>query len=165
MKEGYGIYYFYKGGKYEGEFHHNLLEGYGVIFNDNNKIIFEGEVKKNEENGYGIYYYLNGDRYEGEFKNDEIYGYGSIYLSNGDKYEGVFKNGKNYGYGIFHSFLGFKFKKYFKNDKFEKCLYFIYAIILYFHKLYSTFIKGKISALFVIILIIGFIIQKILYKK
>ena len=113
----------------------------------------------------------NGDMVIGEYKNNKINGYGIFYFKNGDKYEGEFKNGRNYGYGTFYSFLGFKYENYFTNGNIDKFLGLIYKIILCFHFLYSSFTKRKmivISA--IIILIIGFVIQKtiieyLFYKK
>ena len=77
----------------------------------------------------------NGNILECEFRNDKPNGYGIFYFNNGDKYEGKFKDGTNYGYGIFYSSLGFKYENYFKNGIYEKFLFNIYKIILFFHKI------------------------------
>ena len=123
---------------------------------------YEGEFKDDNFNGYGIKYKNNGDIFKSEFKDGIANGYGIFYFKNGDKYEGQFKNGLNYGYGIFYSSLGFKYKRFFKNDRYEKFLFcIIYPILLFLHDLFSKFIKRKIIAIsFIIILIIGYLIQK-----
>ena len=138
-----------------------MKEGYGIYY-DSDGDIYEGEHKNDFINGIGIYHSKNGNKYEGEFKNGERDGYGTFYFNNGDKYEGEFKNDVNYGYGIFYSSLGFKYKRFFRNDRYEQFLFcIIYPILLFLRDLCSILIKRKISALlFIIILIIGYMIQK-----
>ena len=61
IKEGYGIYYFSNGDKYEGEWKNDKREGYGIYYySDKDK--YEGEWKNDLKDGYGIYYYLNGNK-------------------------------------------------------------------------------------------------------
>ena len=181
LRVGYGIYTFSEGDIYNGEFKNNNFDGFGIYYYSSGER-YEGEWKNDEKNGFGIYKYPKGGKYEGEFKNgesdgygidilsngnilecefrnDKPNGYGIFYFNNGDKYEGKFKDGTNYGYGIFYSSLGFKYENYFKNGIYEKFLFNIYKIILFFHYLYSIIIKRKISAiLFIFILIISYIL-------
>ncbi len=135
MKEGYGIYYFSNGARYEGEFKNDKIEG------------------------YGIFYFSDGDRNEGEFKNGKTEGYGIIYFCNGDIYEGVFKNSYVDGYGIFYSTLGFQYKGYFKYCLSTKILFIIYKLLLSLYNFYSVWSKNKITLFLIIILILGILIN------
>ena len=156
--EGYGIWYFSNGDRYEGEFKNNLIEGYGIKYFCNGER-YEGEFKNDLREGYGLMYFYNGNRYEGEFKNDLIEGYGIKYFSNGDRYEGVWKNNFVEGYGIFYSSLGLKVQRYFKYNIKDIFLFFIYKTILFLNNLYLSFVRNKITLLFIIILIIGILIN------
>ena len=180
-RNGYGVLYFINGAKYEGEFKNDKIEGYGFFscpdgskyiggFKDNMKDGFGinyysdgsryiGIYKNNIREGYGIEYNSNGNKYKGNFKNDKAEGYGIVYFPNGDRYEGEFIDGIYNGYAIFYSHLGLQVKRYFKNDLSTKILYIIYKIILALNYLYSKSIKNKMTLLFIIILIIGIIIN------
>ena len=96
IKEGKGIYYYYNGNKYEGDWEND-------------------EIK-----GKGIYYYKNGDRYEGECKDDKAEGKGIFYYNNGDKFEGYWKNNKKDGKGIMYYNNGKKEEGYWKDDNLVK---------------------------------------------
>ncbi len=43
-------------GKYQGEIFNNMLNGYGMIFNENNELMYEGGFLENDFNGFGITY-------------------------------------------------------------------------------------------------------------
>ena len=101
----------------------------------------------------------NGDIYEGEIKNYKCEGYGKCYFINGDRYEGTFSNGYNIGYGIFYSILGIKYESYFKPGIYSWILFSIYKILLFLDHLRDIFINNKISLLFIVILIIGIILN------
>ena len=181
LKEGYGILYMSNGIRYEGEWKNGKLEGIGMYYYSGGDI-YKGEWKNDLRGGYGIYYYSDGDRYEGEWKRDLIEGigiynffngakyegewkngvkegYGIFYYCNGDRYEGEWKNDLCEGYGIFYSYLGLKVKKYFKYNMTNKLLFFMYKIILFMNNLYSSFLRNKITLLFIFILIIGILIK------
>lgn len=85
---------------YEGEFENDEKNGIGTfISNNNNKIIYEGEVKNNNYEGYGIKHSDKG-AYYGFFKNNEIEGLGELLYESGLRYIGNFKSGKIEGFGI-----------------------------------------------------------------
>ena len=88
-------------------------------------------------------------------ENGKKKGIGIYYFSNGDKLEGEWKNDFSEGYGIFYSILGLKVKRHFKFDIKDKTLFYIYKAILFLNYLYSSFLRNKITLLFIIILIIG----------
>ena len=52
-------------------------------YNDNNKLIFEGEYLNGERNGKGKKYYDYGLIFEGEYLNGKINGNGKEYNDNG----------------------------------------------------------------------------------
>lgn len=85
---------------YEGEFENGEKNGIGTFkLKENNKIIYEGEVKNNNYEGYGIKYSEKGTYY-GIFKNNIMEGLGErVYLA-GLKHIGYFKNEKLKGFGI-----------------------------------------------------------------
>ena len=60
VAEGYGIFYYKDGYIYEGEFKNGSQEGYGILYNENNKIIFKGQYKGNLREWYGIEYFTDG---------------------------------------------------------------------------------------------------------
>ena len=155
--EGYGKTYLPNGVIYEGYYKNDRLEGFGIVKYINGK--YEGEFKNNRREGKGKFFYSKGEIYEGEFKDDNEEGYGIIYFPNGDRYEGEFINRKCIGYGIFYSHLGIQVKRYFKNDFSTKILLIIYTILLALNYLYSRLIKNKMTLLFIIILIIGILIN------
>ena len=157
MFDGYVIYT--NGGKYEGEFEHDLQNCYGIhYFNNGGR--YEGEFKNDKSEGYGIKYFPNGCRYEGEFKNDKPEGYGIYYFNNGKRYEGKFKEGVNIGHGVFYSTaLGLQYRGYFIECLSIKILFIIYQILLILNNLYSLIMRNKITLLYIIILMLGILIN------
>ena len=81
-------------------------------------------------------------------------------MPNGDRYEGQFKKGIYNGYGIFYSTLGFQYKGYFIECLFIKILVIIYKILLILNHLYSLIMRNKITLLYIIILILGILIDQ-----
>jgi len=64
-----GIYYFYFGDYYEGEYKDQKRNGKGIIYYKSGEF-FEGDLKDNRIEGRGTLFYKDGGRYEGEWKND-----------------------------------------------------------------------------------------------
>ena len=119
IKEGKGIYYYYNGNKYEGDWENDEIKGKGIYYYKNGDR-YEGDLKNNKREGKGIYYYKNGDRYEGECKDDKAEGKGIFYYNNGDKFEGFWKNNKKDGKGIMYYNNGKKEEGYWKDDNLVK---------------------------------------------
>ena len=162
---------------FEGEYLNGKRSGNGKEYDDEGKLKFEGEYLNGERNGKGKEYnkyntlifegeYLNGKKsgngkefnreniYETEFKNDKFEEYGIFYFF--DRYKGgTFKD----GFDIFYSSLGFEYKRYYKNVLSTKILVIIYKILLFLYCLYSKIMKNKLTLFFIIILILGILIN------
>ena len=82
-----------------------------------------------------------------------------FYYNNGDRYEGTSSKGKNTGYGIYYSFLGIKYEGYFKPGIYSWILFIMYKSLLFLNHLKEILINNKITLLFIIILIIGIILN------
>jgi len=94
------IEYFEKDKKifeYYGEIKNEMKNGYGRIYDYDNKTIYIGYWKDNMHYGYGKKNALNGDKYEGEWVNHKPHGNGTKISSNGDTTIGKWKYGKVVG--------------------------------------------------------------------
>ena len=78
----------------------NQMEGYGIYYIEDRKIVTEG-IWHEGNIIYGRIFFPNGDIYEGEMKNSLPDGKGKISYSNGEIYEGDFKQGEMTGKGIY----------------------------------------------------------------
>ena len=76
--------------------------GFGKLYNDEGRLIYEGEYKNGLRNGEGTYYYAQGLRYEGDFVNGLREGNGVFYWEDGTRWEGPFKNNEMNGEGKFY---------------------------------------------------------------
>ena len=99
MKEGYGVYYYQNGDKYDGQWKDDKKEGKGYFFYKETGEVYKGNFSNDLPNGIGIYYFKNGDRYEGSFKDGKKHGKGTIIFKNGGKFKGEFKNDLKHGKG------------------------------------------------------------------
>ena len=86
---------------YFGNWNNNYqMEGYGIYYLNDNKVITEGVWIKGDII-YGRIFLPNGDIYIGEMKNSLPEGKGKYIFANKDIYEGDFKQGDMTGKGIF----------------------------------------------------------------
>ena len=120
------------------------------IYNDNGKLIYQGEMKESKYHGQGTLYgadgyklegqfvdgklhegksyYANGKiEYDGQWKNCQSHGKGIEYYENGDTYEGEFSEGKPNGQGTLYFANGAKYEGQFKDNKFHGQGTFYYA--------------------------------------
>ena len=156
MKEGYGIYYYLNGNKYEGEWKINVKEGNGMCCCSNGDK-YEGELKKDKLNNYGICYYSDGKKYEGEWENNMKNGYGIFYISFYKWIsEGEWKNQ--------YFSKGLKYKGKWKNDKIEEYItedfnniIFIIKYLIYFLDKLSKINKKCFLYMIILIMIISII--------
>ena len=98
--EGRGVFIWNNGIKYIGNWKEGNMTGEGVLFDKNNKLIFEGNYYNNKKYGKGRFILKDNEYYEGEFFDDKMEGKGTYYYQNGDKWEGYFKNNMKNGVGI-----------------------------------------------------------------
>ena len=97
-----GTYLWKDGSRYEGEFNHNMFDGYGIYFYSKNKI-YLGEWKNNKKHGYGEFIFYD-KLFVGNYIMDQKDGFGISYWKNENKiYIGFWKNNKKVGFGkMFH---------------------------------------------------------------
>ena len=105
-KEGWGITIDKEGNKYEGAWKNDLMNGYGRMISKNGDF-YEGEISKGCIQGKGVFY--SNDKkmvFKGDFKNNMIEGKGEQIFETVDNvenknliYEGHFRAGKREGHG------------------------------------------------------------------
>jgi hypothetical protein len=76
---------------------------FGKLYNDEGRLIYEGEYKNGIRNGEGTYYYNRGLKYEGQFLNGLREGQGIFYWEDGTRWEGPFKNNEMHGKGVYYN--------------------------------------------------------------
>ena len=103
--DGKGVFIWNNGVKYIGNWKDGSMSGEGVLFDKNNKLLFEGTYYNNKKYGLGKFFIKENEYYEGEFFDDKMEGKGSYHYENGDIWEGYFKNNMKNGVGImtFHN--------------------------------------------------------------
>lgn len=96
-----------------------LMNGRGILKNEEGTILFKGMFKHGEIEGEGTLYDPSKLwRYEGHFKDDEFHGTGKIYHINKLYFDGSFSNGKKEGQGkLFNEKGEVLYQGLFKNDK------------------------------------------------
>ena len=105
---------------YIGQSLNGLKHGKGIIFDQFNNIIYEGEFKKGEKEGSGRYNYEIGEYYIGDWLKGKKHGKGILYNKNNDIiYEGDYVNDKREGERQYIESDGEFYIGQFKNDKFN----------------------------------------------
>ncbi|KAI0500297.1 hypothetical protein KFK09_018509 [Dendrobium nobile] len=95
---GSGVYYYYKSGKYEGDWIDAKYDGCGVeTWTKGSR--YKGQYRKGLRNGFGVYRFYTGDIYAGEWLNGQSHGYGVHTCDDGSRYVGEFKWGIKHGLG------------------------------------------------------------------
>ncbi|TAH17754.1 MAG: hypothetical protein EAZ08_13065 [Cytophagales bacterium] len=99
-KEGRGSFFWDDGSKYTGEWHDDMMEGYGVLsLLDGTK--YEGYWRNGKRDGFGTYKWANGDTYQGQFKDNKRAGDGILKMKDGSEYSGQWANNMANGKGTF----------------------------------------------------------------
>lgn len=112
--DGFGIYTWDDGSKYEGEYKDSLQYGKGVFtWPDGNR--YEGDYKENIQHGHGIFTWADGSRYEGGYDNGLQHGKGIFTWPNRNRYEGQYQDGMQHGQGIFTWADGSKYEGEYDN--------------------------------------------------
>ena len=99
-KEGKGKFEWNDGSIYEGEFHEDVINGYGILTIPG-KGTYEGTFRNGKKNGQGRYSFINDDIYDGNWVEDKMSGKGTYKFANGDTYIGEFLNNKFNGEGTY----------------------------------------------------------------
>jgi len=93
-RHGQGIFEWYNGDRFEGNYENDKKNGYGKLYSKSKKFRYEGYFVNDEYDGQGTYYNdLAGWRHEGQFKKGKPHGEGMRYNSNGKFTKGVWENG------------------------------------------------------------------------
>lgn len=116
-EDGFGVYVWDTGEKYEGYWKNKLRNGMGTNFYPSgNKYV--GEWLNDKQHGTGTMTYANGEKYSGEYKNHEIEGQGTFITKDGTKYVGEFKNHMYHGFGTLYSPNGITQTGFWENNVF-----------------------------------------------
>jgi hypothetical protein len=116
--EGYGVYIYPSGGRYEGEFERANPNGKGKLLFPNGDL-YIGEWVNSYRQGVGILYMKNGDEYEGGFLYSKFHGVGKYKYVSGDTYQGNWKLGSQHGFGIYKEASGAYYEGSFAFGKME----------------------------------------------
>jgi len=118
--DGFGIYVWSNGERYEGNWQNNKRNGKGLNYYITGAK-YDGFWKDDLKDGAGTYFYSTDSPYEkytGFFEDDAISGQGTFVFRNGDRYVGTFKNDMFDGNGTFFYTNGLKKTGKWKNDSF-----------------------------------------------
>jgi len=116
--DGYGVYVYPSGGKYEGEFERANPNGKGKLYFPNGDL-YVGEWVNSYRQGVGILYMKNGDEYEGGFLYSKFHGIGKYKYVYGDSYQGNWNLGSQHGFGIYKEASGAYYEGFFALGKME----------------------------------------------
>lgn len=116
--EGYGVYVYPSGGRYEGDFQRANPNGKGKLHFPNGDV-YVGDWVNSYRQGVGKMLYNNGDLYEGGFVYSRFHGIGKYTLFIGGNYQGSWKMGAQHGFGILNDLNGTSYEGSFVNGKKE----------------------------------------------
>lgn len=119
-KEGFGINYLENNYTITSYFTDNKANGFTLVKDELDKIIYKGIFLHNKPSGYGKFFdILNDIIFEGTFTDSLMNGIGIKVWSDDSFYKGEFLNGKKNGLGVYcNKKLGTYYGE-FKDDKFE----------------------------------------------
>ncbi|GAV87270.1 LOW QUALITY PROTEIN: MORN domain-containing protein, partial [Cephalotus follicularis] len=100
LRHGIGVYRFYTGDVYAGEWSNGQCHGCGIhSCEDGSRYL--GQFKWGLKHGLGHYHFRNGDTYAGEYFADKMNGFGIYQFGNGNRYEGAWHEGRREGLGMY----------------------------------------------------------------
>ncbi len=107
---GFGVYSFHSGIKYEGEWENGKRNGEGTLSYPNGSK-YKGEWKDNRYHGNGAKTYGNRKMlyYNGDWRDGKKHGKGTQYFSPKEWYKGEWKNGEMHGLGTYVTSLNHKY--------------------------------------------------------
>jgi len=128
---GYGIYYYSNGPRFEGYWREGQRHGKGTLYFtngsehsgewENDELIncvctnsdgsrYEGEIRNQKFDGEGTYYFNDGGKYVGEWKDGERNGQGVLYDGRKIRYSGTWRDGELYGQGTYYFINGGRYE-------------------------------------------------------
>ena len=113
---GRGLFIYDDGRKYIGHWTGGNMDGYGILFNTDGSISYQGDFKNGTIDGNGIYYLPGGHYYIGAFENNKMKGFGALHYNNGVSWEGEFNDHKKNGIGLLKTNTGDYILCEFEND-------------------------------------------------
>lgn len=99
LKHGEGEYEWEDGKKYIGEFRNNVINGRGVLRDENGQVLYEGEYRNGMKDGPGVMHTKEGTYY-GCFQSDYLEGKGVFVWKDRKVYIGDFAKTKFHGRGL-----------------------------------------------------------------
>lgn len=138
-QEGYGIYVFENGDRFEGDYKNGQRIRGRYVWHDGS--YYDGEWKDGKSNGEGRQVFADGTRFEGSFANDKFHGKGVltqddgtvivgtwnmgvltgtaiVNYASGDRYIGEFVDNKRNGPGITYYLKGGELRGEWRNDEY-----------------------------------------------
>ena len=104
LPHGLGTIVYGNGLLYEGSFQAGKEHGRGILSDQDDIVLYQGEVADGILTGTGTYYYGNGDRYSGQWHSGLFHGRGRFSTSTtGASYDGEWREGYPEGSGVFSS--------------------------------------------------------------
>ena len=121
--DGYGVYYYSNGPRYEGNWVDGQRQGKGVLYQTDGSVLsgvweagemvscvcrnadgsrYEGEIRNQKFEGEGTYFFTDGGKYVGEWKDGERNGKGILYDGKKVRYTGEWRDGLLHGQGTYH---------------------------------------------------------------
>lgn len=117
---GYGVYTWESGERYEGHWKNKMRNGEGTNYFPSGAY-YKGNFTDDKKNGLGFYQYKEGSSYEsyyGDYNNGTLEGFGTLKWKSGQQYTGEFKNNLFNGQGTMTYADGTKKSGLWQDDKY-----------------------------------------------
>eukprot|EP00440_Ansanella_granifera_P003268 gb/GFBE01003559.1/.p1 GENE.gb/GFBE01003559.1/~~gb/GFBE01003559.1/.p1 ORF type:complete len:405 (+),score=95.10 gb/GFBE01003559.1/:1-1215(+) len=131
-KNGYGVQVFPNGQKYEGQWANGMRNGEGTLWVPLGKAkklrkLYVGGWKDDRRHGRGTCFFKDGQFFQGDWTEGKMHGQGTLRYGNGDLYIGEWHDGMRSGQGTLNKANGDCYEGYWLNDKREGSGSFFYA--------------------------------------
>eukprot|EP00931_Biecheleriopsis_adriatica_P080488 TRINITY_DN5382_c0_g1_i2.p1 TRINITY_DN5382_c0_g1~~TRINITY_DN5382_c0_g1_i2.p1 ORF type:complete len:404 (+),score=95.12 TRINITY_DN5382_c0_g1_i2:83-1213(+) len=132
LKNGYGVQIFPNGQKYEGQWANGMRNGEGTLWVPVGKAkklrkLYVGGWKDDKRHGRGTCFFKDGQFFQGAWTQGKMHGQGTLRYSNGDLYIGEWHDGLRSGQGTLNKANGDTYEGYWLDDKREGSGSFFYA--------------------------------------
>ncbi len=106
---GYGVYNYANGNRYEGNFKDGSPDGKGILsFANGSKYL--GHWEQNWRQGEGRLVFIEGHEYFGNFRRNQFHGQGVMRFANGDMYDGNWEYNQPEGFGVYSFHTGSRYE-------------------------------------------------------